>query len=143
MYTIQREVGHLHKVRIGLVGDLANGRTVRSLAYLLSMYDDVKMYFVAPDVVRMKDDIKEFLTGRCCRAACRAAVPTPWEGGCTMYCRSTRDAETVCRVPAQKTLRRAVRRGAVFPRAMSERASDGATQTCCATASWAAGVQGC
>lgn len=24
----------------------------------------VKMYFVAPDVVRMKDDIKEFLTGR-------------------------------------------------------------------------------
>lgn len=24
----------------------------------------VKLYFVAPDVVRMKDDIKEFLTGR-------------------------------------------------------------------------------
>ncbi|KAL3150609.1 Aspartate carbamoyltransferase 3, chloroplastic [Trebouxia sp. C0010 RCD-2024] len=64
VYTIQREVGHLDKLRIGLVGDLANGRTVRSLAYLLSMYDDVKMYFVAPDVVRMKDDIKEFLIGR-------------------------------------------------------------------------------
>ena len=64
VYTIQREVGHLDKLRIGLVGDLANGRTVRSLAYLLSMYDDVKMYFVAPDVVRMKDDIKEFLSGR-------------------------------------------------------------------------------
>ncbi len=64
MYTIQQEVGHLDKLKIGLVGDLANGRTVRSLAYLLSMYDNVKMYFVAPDVVRMKDDIKEFLTGR-------------------------------------------------------------------------------
>lgn len=64
VYTIQQEVGHLDKLRIGLVGDLANGRTVRSLAYLLSMYDDVKMYFVAPDVVRMKDDIKEFLSGR-------------------------------------------------------------------------------
>ena len=64
MYTIQREVGHLNKLKIGLVGDLANGRTVRSLAYLLSMYDNVKMYFVAPDVVRMKDDIKEFLSGR-------------------------------------------------------------------------------
>ena len=75
MYTIQQEVGHLHNLKIGLVGDLANGRTVRSLAYLLSMYDNVKMYFVAPDVVRMKDDIKEFLTGRqvqCCehRSAC-------------------------------------------------------------------------
>ena len=33
------------------VGDLANGRTVRSLAYVLSMYPGVKMYFVAPDVV--------------------------------------------------------------------------------------------
>ena len=64
MYTIQQEVGHLHNLKIGLVGDLANGRTVRSLAYLLSMYDNVKMYFVAPDVVRMKDDIKDFLTGR-------------------------------------------------------------------------------
>ena len=64
VYTIQQEVGLLDKLRIGLVGDLANGRTVRSLAYLLSMYDNVKMYFVAPDVVRMKDDIKEFLSGR-------------------------------------------------------------------------------
>lgn len=39
-------------------------RTVRSLAYMLSMYPGVKMYFVAPEVVRMKEDIKEYLT-RC------------------------------------------------------------------------------
>ena len=45
-----------------MVGDLANGRTVRSLCYLLAKYKDVKMYFVAPDVVRMRDDIKEYLT---------------------------------------------------------------------------------
>eukprot|EP00884_Botryococcus_braunii_P014614 jgi/Botrbrau1/23153/Bobra.0041s0005.1 len=64
VYTIQKEVGRLDNIRVGLVGDLANGRTVRSLAYLLSMYPGVKLYFVAPDVVRMKDDIKEFLTGR-------------------------------------------------------------------------------
>lgn len=43
--------GALQGFSIGLVGDLANGRTVRSLAYVLSMYDNVKMYFVAPDVV--------------------------------------------------------------------------------------------
>lgn len=47
-----------------MIGDLANGRTVRSLAYLLSMYSGVKMYFVAPDVVRMKDDIKAFLSAQ-------------------------------------------------------------------------------
>lgn len=62
VYTIQREIGRLDNFRIGMVGDLANGRTVRSLAYVLSMYDNVKMYFVAPDVVRMKIDIKTFLT---------------------------------------------------------------------------------
>jgi len=45
-----------------MVGDLANGRTVRSLCYLLAKYKDVKIYFVAPDVVRMKEDIKEYLT---------------------------------------------------------------------------------
>lgn len=36
--------------KIGLVGDLLNGRTVHSLAYLLSMYSGVKIYFVAPEV---------------------------------------------------------------------------------------------
>ena len=54
MYTIQREVGRLDNLRVGLVGDLANGRTARSLAYLLSMYSGIKFYFVAPDVVRMQ-----------------------------------------------------------------------------------------
>lgn len=62
VYTIQREIGRLDSFTIGMVGDLANGRTVRSLAYVLSMFKGVKMYFVAPDVVRMKDDIKGFLT---------------------------------------------------------------------------------
>jgi hypothetical protein len=62
VYTIKREIGRLEDFSIGLVGDLANGRTVRSLAYLLSMYPGVKMYFVAPEVVRMKEDIKDYLT---------------------------------------------------------------------------------
>jgi aspartate carbamoyltransferase catalytic subunit len=54
MYTIQREIGHLDNIKVGLVGDLANGRTVRSLAYLLAKYTGVQIYFVAPDVVKMK-----------------------------------------------------------------------------------------
>ena len=43
------------------MGDLANGRTVRSLCYLLTKYKDLSVYFVAPQVVRMKDDIKQYL----------------------------------------------------------------------------------
>eukprot|EP00890_Picochlorum_soloecismus_P005803 jgi/Picsp_1/6223/NSC_03577-R1_aspartate carbamoyltransferase len=64
VYTIDREIGRLDNFKIGMVGDLANGRTVRSLAYVLSMYQGVKMYFVAPDVVRMKDDIKAYLSSQ-------------------------------------------------------------------------------
>ncbi|XP_012443866.1 aspartate carbamoyltransferase 1, chloroplastic [Gossypium raimondii] len=64
VYTIEREIGKLDGIRVGLVGDLANGRTVRSLAYLLAEYQDVKIYFVSPDVVKMKDDIKKYLTRR-------------------------------------------------------------------------------
>ena len=62
IYTIQKELGHLDGIKVALVGDLANGRTARSLAYLLAKYDNVKLYFVAPNVVRMKDDIKAHLT---------------------------------------------------------------------------------
>ncbi|PIA36809.1 hypothetical protein AQUCO_03200051v1 [Aquilegia coerulea] len=64
VYTIWREIGQLDGIKVGLVGDLANGRTVRSLAYLLSKYQNVKLYFVSPDVVRMKDDIKDYLTSK-------------------------------------------------------------------------------
>ena len=64
MYTIKRELGRLDNLTVALVGDLANGRTARSLAYLLSMYAGVRLVFVAPHVVAMGDDIKGFLTSR-------------------------------------------------------------------------------
>jgi aspartate carbamoyltransferase catalytic subunit len=61
LYTINREVGRLDNLAIAMVGDLANGRTVRSLCYLLAKYKDVRIHFVAPPVVRMRDDIKAYL----------------------------------------------------------------------------------
>lgn len=64
VYTIQQELGRLDDIKVGLVGDLANGRTVRSLAYLLAKYNNVKFFFVAPDVVKMKDDIKDYLKSK-------------------------------------------------------------------------------
>ncbi|XP_075476744.1 aspartate carbamoyltransferase 1, chloroplastic [Primulina tabacum] len=64
VYTIQREIGKIDGIKVGLVGDLAYGRTVRSLAYLLAKYKDVKLYLVSPEVVKMKDDIKDYLTSK-------------------------------------------------------------------------------
>jgi aspartate carbamoyltransferase catalytic subunit len=61
VYTIKDELGRLDGVSVAMVGDLANGRTVRSLAYLLSKYRDVSIWFVAPPEVAMRDDIKAHL----------------------------------------------------------------------------------
>jgi aspartate carbamoyltransferase catalytic subunit len=64
LYTIRKEIGAIDGLRIAMVGDLAQGRTVRSLAYLLSKFNDIKMYFVAPPALRMKEDILTHLRER-------------------------------------------------------------------------------
>jgi aspartate carbamoyltransferase catalytic subunit len=61
LYTIEKELGRIDNLAIAVVGDLANGRTVRSLCYLLAKYRNVRIFMVAPEVVRMRDDIKEYL----------------------------------------------------------------------------------
>jgi aspartate carbamoyltransferase catalytic subunit len=61
LYTIRDELGHIDGLRIAMVGDLANGRTVRSLTYLLSKFRDIRICFVAPPQVAMRDDIKRHL----------------------------------------------------------------------------------
>jgi len=61
LYTIRDELDKIDGVRVAMVGDLANGRTVRSLAYLLSKFKDIKLWFVAPPQVAMRDDLKAHL----------------------------------------------------------------------------------
>lgn len=61
LYTIQEEQGRIDGVKIAFVGDLKNGRTVRSLAYLLGKYKNIQMYFVSPHPLRIGEDIKEYL----------------------------------------------------------------------------------
>ena len=62
LYTIGQELSRVDGIRIAMVGDLANGRTVRSLTYLLSKFKDIKIWFVAPPQVAMREDLKEHLT---------------------------------------------------------------------------------
>jgi aspartate carbamoyltransferase catalytic subunit len=61
LYTIRTELNRIDGVSVAMVGDLANGRTVRSLAYLLSKFKDIKLWFVAPPQVAMRDDLKAHL----------------------------------------------------------------------------------
>jgi aspartate carbamoyltransferase catalytic subunit len=61
LYTIHKEIGSIDGLRIAMVGDLAQGRTVRSLAYLLSKFQDIRIYFAAPPLLKMKGDILDHL----------------------------------------------------------------------------------
>ena len=64
VYTLHREFyrkGGIDGKRILVAGDLARGRAVRSLIYLLSKFEDVKMDLVAPASLGLHDDIKEHM----------------------------------------------------------------------------------
>jgi len=61
IYTIQKEIGRISDTTIAMVGDLVRGRTVRSLSYLYAKFPHVKIYFVAPPALKIKEDIKDYL----------------------------------------------------------------------------------
>ncbi len=61
LYTIQKEIGKIAGTSIAMVGDLARGRTVRSLSYLYAKFPEVKIYFISPETAKIKDDIKAYL----------------------------------------------------------------------------------
>jgi aspartate carbamoyltransferase catalytic subunit len=67
IYTLQRSFenfGGIDGKHVVFVGDLARGRTVRSLATLLANYDDVSMSFIAPKAFQIGDDILSMLRSR-------------------------------------------------------------------------------
>ena len=61
LFTIQDELGHIDGLSIALAGDLAHGRTVHSLAYLLGKFNDIKLFLISPQSLSMPNDIKEYL----------------------------------------------------------------------------------
>lgn len=63
-YTIYQHHGRLDGLNIVMGGDLAKGRTVRSLAQLMAKYDDNHITFVSTPELAMGEDVKEFLRGR-------------------------------------------------------------------------------
>jgi aspartate carbamoyltransferase catalytic subunit len=61
LYTIQSELGRLDDLHVVMVGDLAHGRTVHSLAYLLALYRGLRVTLVAPDRIRMSPGLIDHL----------------------------------------------------------------------------------
>jgi aspartate carbamoyltransferase len=62
-FTIKEELGHVDGLTVTLLGDLKHGRTVHSLARLLSLYK-VKLNYVAPDILRMPAELIEELKSK-------------------------------------------------------------------------------
>lgn len=64
IYTLQRSFeqrGGIDGKTVVFVGDLARGRTVRSLAALLARYTGVRLVFVAPTPLQIGDDVLTML----------------------------------------------------------------------------------
>jgi aspartate carbamoyltransferase catalytic subunit len=57
LYTIQRELGRTNGLNIVLGGDMANGRTARSLVKLLSKHENNTFTFVSPPTFEIGTDI--------------------------------------------------------------------------------------
>jgi aspartate carbamoyltransferase catalytic subunit len=67
IYTLRRSFTHrggIDQKNIAFAGDLLRGRTVRSLACLLTEFKEVRQYFVAPPEFQIGKDILEFLDER-------------------------------------------------------------------------------
>jgi aspartate carbamoyltransferase catalytic subunit len=68
LYTIHKELGRsLHEIdgmRVAMVGDLKYGRTVHSLAKLLSLFTNIEFIFVAPDELQMPEAITNKVRNR-------------------------------------------------------------------------------
>lgn len=64
LYTIYTDLGKIDGLKVGFAGDLKKGRTVRSLAYLLSQLNNNEFFFVSPQSLRLEDDIRNYLKER-------------------------------------------------------------------------------
>ncbi len=63
LHCIRYAKGKIDGLTIGMVGDLKNGRTVHSLLKALRHYD-VKVYCIAPDVLKMKEEVLKDVEGK-------------------------------------------------------------------------------
>ena len=61
-FTIKESFsGKIDGLTIGFVGDCLRGRTVHSLAKLLSLFDDITLVFISPSELKIDDDTLTYI----------------------------------------------------------------------------------
>jgi aspartate carbamoyltransferase len=58
-FAIREELGRLDGLTVTMLGDLKYGRTVHSLARLLTQFSGIRLNYVSPDALRMPPDVME------------------------------------------------------------------------------------
>ena len=61
LYTLRQAFGRIEGLKIAFLGDAAQGRTIRSLAYLLANLKDNKLVFICPEELGLGEDMKSYL----------------------------------------------------------------------------------
>ena len=62
-FTILNKFQEVNGLKVALVGDLLNGRTVHSLSKLLVKMGKAEFFFVSPKILQMPQEIKEHING--------------------------------------------------------------------------------
>lgn len=57
VFTIREELGRLDNLTVTMLGDLKFGRTVHSLARLLTKFNQIRLNYVSPEVLRMPREV--------------------------------------------------------------------------------------
>lgn len=63
IFTIRQEIGTVNSLTITMVGDLKHGRTVHSLARLLTLYD-VQLRYVSPEGLGMPAHVRDYVASK-------------------------------------------------------------------------------
>ncbi len=85
VYTVSRKCGRLNNLNVVIGGDLANGRTARSLAKMMSTYENNRISFVSIPELRIGEDIKEFLREKGTKFEEMSELPQAFENANVVY----------------------------------------------------------
>ncbi len=64
VYTIWREFGRVDGLTVGIMGDLKYGRTIPSLSYMLTRFNDITIYYIAPKQLQVREEITKKIEGK-------------------------------------------------------------------------------
>ncbi|MBS3055681.1 MAG: aspartate carbamoyltransferase [Candidatus Aenigmarchaeota archaeon] len=59
LFTMREKIGRLDGLNVGIMGDLYYGRTVPSLSYALANYGNISIFYIAPRVFQVRNEVIE------------------------------------------------------------------------------------